>query len=80
MNQVVNRGELIVLVFLDHELHLDLGLWGNLVHSVKDFVVDRHRMETHNDSDDFWFDFADLFKKSKFSQLRNSDSIPRIGD
>ena len=69
-----------MLVFLDHVLNLGLGLWGYFVHSVKNFVINGHWMETYNNSDDFWFNFADLSEKSKFSQLRNGDSFPRIGD
>lgn len=80
MNQVVNRCKLIVLVFLDHVLNLDLRLWCYFVHSVKNFVINGHWMETYNNSDDFWFDFADLFEKSKLSQLRNGDSFARISD
>ncbi len=80
MNEVVNGGELVVLVFLDHVLDLGFGFGGDLSHSLENLIVDGHGVKADNDSNDFGLDFADFPKKPQLSQLRKGNPPVGLGD
>ncbi len=68
-----------MFVLFYHELNLFFVFWIYLLHSIKYFVVDRHWMISNYYSYYFRLNFANLSKKSKFPQLRDGNSLFRIG-
>ena len=65
LNEVINGSKLVVLIFFYHELNFTFRLGSDFLHPFQNLVVYRHRVETHNYTDDLWFDFTDLPEESQ---------------
>ena len=52
-----------MFIFFDHELNLGFGFGSDFVHSVENFVVNRHGMESDDDPNDLWLYFTDFLEK-----------------